>query len=364
MGQSPDVIHMVARQQFGGILIGRSAAVRALAIAFLSFLSLAGCSRNQSIAKASSCATNMTAIWFELRSWNWNGASFPASLNSLPPTNDAALFVCPSSNHPPGAMNKVSEWTDYIYVNSSRVSDSMMLDVALLICPPENHNGEFGHVLLGNGQVVRLPPDKVRALIKEPWGMPTSTRNSLTIYDSSGAPVPFAAHMHTNLSVQIPSRFRSVYGDGDKSIELANPVTPMSMIAKEIEAIFAGQEAEDGDVDVDGVLEAFDRLKSMATESDLPALIAAIQSPRNNFWTRELLAEPICRLGGSDYLEPLLEAVQLGSDEGHDNDGFNTSLIEIAHAEPERCRAMIEELLARLNFKHQMKARWLLEFCK
>jgi hypothetical protein len=62
------------------------------------------------------------------------------------------------------------------------------------------------------------------------------------------------------------------------------------MIAKEIEAIFAGQDVGDGDVDVDGVLTAFDRLKSIATNADLPSLVAAIQSPRNNFWTRELFA--------------------------------------------------------------------------
>jgi len=136
------------------------------------------------------------------------------------------------------------------------------------------------------------------------------------------------------------------------------------MIAQEIEAIFTGQDVGDGDVDVDGVLEAFERLKSIATEADLPSLVAAIQSPRNNFWTRELLAEPICQLGGSDYLEPLLEAAQLGLDEGHDNDGFDTHLTEIAYAEPEKCRAKLEGLLARPDFKHREAAKWLLEFCK
>ena len=133
------------------------------------------------------------------------------------------------------------------------------------------------------------------------------------------------------------------------------------MIAKEIEAIFAGQDIGDGNVD--GVLEAFDRLMASVTKADLPQLVAAIQSPRNNFWTRELFAEPICQLGGSDYLELLFEAAQLGSDEGHDNDGFNTHLIEIASAEPKKCRAKLEELLARADFKHGEAANWLLEFC-
>ena len=135
------------------------------------------------------------------------------------------------------------------------------------------------------------------------------------------------------------------------------------MLAREIEAIFAGQDIGDGDVDVDGVLAAFERLKTGATVADLPQLVAAIQSPRNNFWTRELFAEPIAELGGADYLEPLLEAAQLGSDEGHDNDSLNTSLIEIATSEPEKCRSSLEALLARSDFKHHEKAKWLLEFC-
>ena len=71
------------------------------------------------------------------------------------------------------------------------------------------------------------------------------------------------------------------------------------MIQKEIEAILAWQDVgDDDDIDVDGVMKAFARLESIATEAHLPALVAAIQSPKNNFWTRELFAEPISHLGG------------------------------------------------------------------
>jgi hypothetical protein len=136
------------------------------------------------------------------------------------------------------------------------------------------------------------------------------------------------------------------------------------MIEKEIEAMFAGQDIGDGDVDSDGVLKAYKRLQSIATKADLPKLVAAIQSPRNNFWTRELFSEPICRLGGADYLETLLEAAQLGFDEGHDNDGFQTHLADIAYTEPKKCRAKLEELLARDELKYHELARWLLEFCE
>ena len=66
-------------------------------------------------------------------------------------------------------------------------------------------------------------------------------------------------------------------------------------------------------------------------------------------------------MGGADYLEPLLEAAQLGLDEGHDNDGFDTLLIDLAYIEPEKCHAKLEELLARDGFKHREAAKWLLE---
>ena len=65
-------------------------------------------------------------------------------------------------------------------------------------------------------------------------------------------------------------------------------------------------------------------------------------------------------MGGTDYLEPLLEAAQLGLDEGHDNDGFDCNLTELAKTEPEKCRAKLEELLARDDFKQREAAKWLL----
>ena len=141
------------------------------------------------------------------------------------------------------------------------------------------------------------------------------------------------------------------------------PLDHSSMIAKEIEIIFAEQDVG-GDASCDRVMEAWVRLKSIATKSDLPSLVAAIQSPRNDFSTRELLSYPICELGGSDYLEILFEAAQLGLDEGHDNDSFDMNLLQIPYLEPEKCRAKLEELLARPDFKHRGAATWLLQYCE
>ncbi len=135
------------------------------------------------------------------------------------------------------------------------------------------------------------------------------------------------------------------------------------MIAEELKEIFAGQDVE-GNVDVDGVLAAFDRLVKRATVDDVPELIAAIQSPENNFWTRELLSGPICQLDGPNHLEILFAAAQQGLDEGHDNDLFHFNLSEMAELESDKCRKKLKELLVQNNFRHREAAEWLLEYCE
>jgi len=133
------------------------------------------------------------------------------------------------------------------------------------------------------------------------------------------------------------------------------------MIEKDLELIFDLQDV-DGDVDIDGVLEAFYRLNDEASVEDLPLLLEAIKSPKNNFWTRELLSEPIARLGGSKVLEPLFAAFAANVEDGHDNDGFSAFLIEIAESETDQCIAECNRLLAQPSFEHGDLARWLLTF--
>lgn len=118
------------------------------------------------------------------------------------------------------------------------------------------------------------------------------------------------------------------------------------------------------DFDVDQKLAAFDRLKESATEADLPRLVEHLASDRNDFWVRELLADPISDLGGFRYLRELFDAYELNEREGHDNDGFNHFLMEIAWADAEGCRSKLNELLAQPNFRHTEIAKWLLDFCE
>ena len=132
------------------------------------------------------------------------------------------------------------------------------------------------------------------------------------------------------------------------------------VIARELEILWSDFSVNT----VEQKLEAIERLKSVSTKDDLPQLITALKSEKNDFWTRELLSEPISELGGSKYLIDLFEAFQKNFDEGHDNDSFSLNLTEIAYSEPVACK---EKLLKQLNsaeFKHRNHAEWLLGFCE
>lgn len=131
-------------------------------------------------------------------------------------------------------------------------------------------------------------------------------------------------------------------------------------IAKEFEFLWSDFD----DYDVEQKLESFERLRNSATKDDLPQLISALKSEKNDFWIRELLSEPISELGGSEYFPELFEALQKNYDEGHDNDGFCFFLTELANSEPELCKKNLLKLIDSPEFKFRNHAEWLLEFCE
>ena len=131
------------------------------------------------------------------------------------------------------------------------------------------------------------------------------------------------------------------------------------IIEKELEVLWA----DFNDYNVEQKLESFERLKNAATKDDLPQLISALKSKKNDFWTRELLSEPISELGGYEYLPELFNALQKNFDEGHDNDSFCHFLKEIAYTEPDLCKQKLLKLIDSSDFKHKNHAEWLLEFC-
>ncbi len=130
-------------------------------------------------------------------------------------------------------------------------------------------------------------------------------------------------------------------------------------IAKELEVLWADFDK----YDVNQKLDSSERIGQIATKEDLPQLISALKSERNDFWTRELLAHPISELGGSKYLQELFDALEKNYEEGHDNDNLNFFLTEIADSEPQLCKKELLRLIDSSNFKYKNRAKWLLEFC-
>ena len=117
------------------------------------------------------------------------------------------------------------------------------------------------------------------------------------------------------------------------------------------------------ETNVDTVLEAQRRLVSLVTREDLPELVDALKSDRNDFWTRELISEPVAYLGAVDSLPEPFEALEKNSSDGHDGDSLVHFLIEIAMMNPEACRARLEELKDPPDSVNTKFVDWLLEFC-
>lgn len=88
--------------------------------------------------------------------------------------------------------------------------------------------------------------------------------------------------------------------------------------------------------DVDAQLDDFNLLNENATELDLPVLVQTLRSDDAVFWVRELLAEPVLRIGGPQLLPEVLRAREKNSREGHDNDSLNALLADFAEETPLR----------------------------
>jgi hypothetical protein len=79
---------------------------------------------------------------------------------------------------------------------------------------------------------------------------------------------------------------------------------------------------------------------------------------------REAAAWPISEIAGHTSLRGLLIAYQRGFDEGEDNDGFTTALVELASADPLGCRGVLKELATSETGALRENSAWLLEFCE
>ena len=112
--------------------------------------------------------------------------------------------------------------------------------------------------------------------------------------------------------------------------------------------------------DVDRASGAAETLRGTATADDLPRLMELLRD--QDFFVREAAAFPVSELAGPEALPELLAALQLGFDQGHDNDGFQAALIDLVQANPTPAKEVLAKLAISPDPKVRENAVWLLEF--
>jgi len=115
---------------------------------------------------------------------------------------------------------------------------------------------------------------------------------------------------------------------------------------------------------VEEKLAAFEELKRSIEKDDLPELLEALASNKNDFWIRDLLSEPICEFGSSDCLPQLFDALALNDSEGHDSNSFCVFLTDLVEADPKNSKVQLKALALQNNEKYKEYADWLLEYCE
>jgi hypothetical protein len=112
--------------------------------------------------------------------------------------------------------------------------------------------------------------------------------------------------------------------------------------------------------DLDANLLAADRLRAESSVDDVPKLLALLNDGQD-FFIREAAAWPLVELVGPNVLRELFSAYQRGFDEGHDNDGFTSALIEVSVLFPTEARVALLALVRQESGPIRDHATWLLE---
>jgi HEAT repeat protein len=113
---------------------------------------------------------------------------------------------------------------------------------------------------------------------------------------------------------------------------------------------------------VERAVMAADKLHKTAALEDVPRLMRLLKD--DDFFVREAAAWRLSELAGAAVLPELLEALQRGFDEGHDNDGFQAALADLAAADRAHAREVLGRLLESSDKATQKNAAWLLQFCE
>ena len=170
-------------------------------------LLVVGCSKDSfprsDTSRETAFSNQLRQVYFQLRGEVGDGDHFPSNFVELGSSQlNGALFVCPETGNQPGTMDKIEDWSDFVYIGNNTEE---IPDAPLIISPPENHDGKYGFVVFVDGVVSQLPAPQVRNLVKEPWLLITNT------------PEANIAYMKKRVTVFVPKKFKSLYPDAYNS---------------------------------------------------------------------------------------------------------------------------------------------------
>jgi bilin biosynthesis protein len=111
----------------------------------------------------------------------------------------------------------------------------------------------------------------------------------------------------------------------------------------------------------DRAVAAFEALDKVANESWLPRLYQLLAKGRD-FFVREAAAVPIARLEGLRALPQLLDALQRGAEEGHDNDGLASVVSALVEANSGEAAPALARMIREPSEGRRSGAAWLWGF--
>jgi len=165
----------------------------------LSWVAGCGAPRSRVLASRDACVSNILAIHDSIYSYVGSGHRYPHRLSQISESvPNLAIFVCPDTGAIPGTATEVDLWTDYIYLGNQE--DTPDQDVPLLICPPENHGGHFGHVLWRGRNVQQVRASEIHELIRDPFAR------------CRGVQLRWVAEWRKMIRINVPTRLRPYYG--------------------------------------------------------------------------------------------------------------------------------------------------------
>jgi HEAT repeat protein len=110
--------------------------------------------------------------------------------------------------------------------------------------------------------------------------------------------------------------------------------------------------------DIDCAGAACRALDAASDETRLPQLHQLLTGGKY-FFVREAAAFPIARLEGLRALPQLLYALELGEEEGHDNDGLQTVVTGLVKSDPMQAAPRLRRMLRGRSERQRAQAAWL-----